>query len=65
MNIDSLPQSSYPSSLPKDQDSTLTGLHQSGSEVGNYLRFNKGQHTISQIKTVFSWDGTTNVFLRN
>jgi hypothetical protein len=28
VNVDSLPQSSYPSSPPKDQDSTLTGLHQ-------------------------------------
>jgi hypothetical protein len=28
MNVDSLPQSSYPSSPPKDRDSTLTGLHQ-------------------------------------
>jgi hypothetical protein len=28
LNVDSLPQSSYPSSPPKDRDSTLTGLHQ-------------------------------------
>jgi hypothetical protein len=28
VNVDSLPQSSYPSSPPKDRDSTLTGLHQ-------------------------------------
>jgi hypothetical protein len=28
VNIDSLPQSSYPSSSPKDWDLTLTGLHQ-------------------------------------
>jgi hypothetical protein len=27
MNIDSVFQLSYPSSLPKDQDSTLTDLH--------------------------------------
>jgi hypothetical protein len=27
MNVDSLPQSSYPSSPLKDRDSTLTGLH--------------------------------------
>jgi hypothetical protein len=27
MNVDSLPQLSYPLSPPKDQDSTLTGLH--------------------------------------
>jgi hypothetical protein len=27
MNIDSLPHSSYPLSLPKDRDSTLTSLH--------------------------------------
>jgi hypothetical protein len=27
MNVDSLPQSSYPSSPPKDRDSTLMGLH--------------------------------------
>jgi hypothetical protein len=27
VNVDSLPQSSYPSSPPKDRDSTLTGLH--------------------------------------
>jgi hypothetical protein len=33
MNVDSLPQSSYPSSPPKDQDSTLTGLHHSGSRL--------------------------------
>jgi hypothetical protein len=28
VNVDSLPQSSYPSSPPKDRDSTLMGLHQ-------------------------------------
>jgi hypothetical protein len=28
VNIDSLPQLSYPSSPPNDRDSTLTGLHQ-------------------------------------
>jgi hypothetical protein len=27
MNVDSLPQSSYPSSPPNDRDSTFTGLH--------------------------------------
>jgi hypothetical protein len=30
VNVDSLPQSSYPLSQPKDQDSTLKGLHQEG-----------------------------------
>jgi hypothetical protein len=27
VNVDSLPELSYPLSLPKDRDSTLTGLH--------------------------------------
>jgi hypothetical protein len=31
VNVDSLPQSSYPSSPPKDRDSTLTGLHHLGN----------------------------------
>jgi hypothetical protein len=32
VNVDSLPQSSYPLSPPKDRDSTLTGLHQAPCE---------------------------------
>jgi hypothetical protein len=42
VNVDSLPQSSYPSFPPKDRDSTLTGLHQGRNVAATDLSASSG-----------------------
>jgi hypothetical protein len=53
VNVNSLPQSSYPSSPPKDQDLTLTGLHQEAIVMTSRQLF------VYRSNSVYVWDGTS------